>query len=74
MVGNKESISLVGNKGKDARENQVNNTEAETKVREENGLPEELVQTRSEEVIVMRENWQEVGLVKNLSLTEPPNK
>jgi hypothetical protein len=65
---------LVGNKGEDARENQVNNTEAETKVREENGLPEELVQTRSEEVILMRENWQEVGLVKNLSLTEPPNK
>lgn len=65
---------MIGNKGKDARENQVNNTEAETKVREENGLPEELVQTRSEEVILMRENWQEVGLVKNLSLTEPPNK
>ncbi len=65
---------MVGNKGEDARENQVNNTEAETKVREENGLPEELVQTRSEEVILMRENWQEVGLVKNLSLTEPPNK
>ena len=65
---------MIGNKAEDARENKVNNTEAETKVREENGLPEELVQTRSEEVIVMRENWQEVGLVKNLSLTEPPNK
>jgi hypothetical protein len=48
--------------------------EVETKVKEENGIPEELVQARSEEVIVTRESWQEVGLAKNLSLTEPLNK
>ena len=33
-------------------------------------MPEEFAKTRSEEVIVMRDNWQEVGLVKNVSLPE----